>query len=56
MFISICAGGCMSDKEITEKSRIMDLLLPVWLVFIGNIVFADRDLPVMIKQGWLWQR
>ena len=32
LFISKCAGGCMSDKEITEKSRIMDLLLPgMWM-------------------------
>ena len=31
-FVSKCAGGCMSDKEITEKSRIMDLLLPgMWM-------------------------
>ena len=31
-FVSKCAGGRMSDKEITEKSRIMDLLLPgVWM-------------------------
>ena len=27
-FISKCAGGHISDKEITEQSGIMDLLLP----------------------------
>ena len=45
LFVSIFAGVCMSDKEITEKSGIMDLLLPVWLVFIGDIVLADRGFP-----------
>ena len=30
-FAPKCAGGRMSDKEITEKSRIMDLLPGMWM-------------------------
>ena len=33
-FVSRFAGGCMSDKEITEKSGIMHHLLPGILLFI----------------------
>ena len=36
-FVSRCAGGRMSDKEITEQSGIMDHLLP------GNILLYHVD-------------
>ena len=37
-FVSRCAGGRMSDKEITEKSRIMHHLLPGILLFILMLI------------------
>ena len=35
-FISPCAGGQISDKEIVKQSNLVDILLP------GDIVIADR--------------
>ena len=35
-YISQCAGGRMSDKEIVEKSSLIDHLLP------GDLIIADR--------------
>ena len=35
-YVSPCAGGRMSDKEIVERSNLVDYLLP------GDVVIADR--------------
>ena len=35
-YVSACAGGRMSDKEIVERSNLIDYLLP------GDVVIADR--------------
>lgn len=35
-YVSPCAGGRMSDKEIVERSALIDYLLP------GDVVIADR--------------
>ena len=42
-FVSNFAGSCMSDKEITEWSGIMDLLLPGNYTTLHSIecVFLD---------------
>ena len=38
-FVSRCAGGRMSDKEITEKSGIMHHLLPGTILHIYACIF-----------------
>lgn len=39
-FLSTCVEGRMSDKEITEQSRLLQHLLP------GDIVLADRGFTI----------
>ena len=40
-FVSKCAGGRMSDKEITKQSGIMDYLLPVCVSYYLNFYTDD---------------
>ena len=42
-FVSRCAGGRMSDKEITEQYGIMDHLLP------GNILLRTYIMLILLR-------
>ena len=49
-FVSECWDGCVSDKHLTEKSGLLQKLLP------GNIVLADHRFDIAESVGTMQAR